>query len=244
MKIIGIDLAWKSENNTTGLAVGELSTTGLHISGVNNSLAGLDAILAEIALHADVGGIAIDAPLVIENHSGQRLCERQIGQTYGARKASCHTSNRSLYPDAASVRLANSLLAQGFEHLGNPTDQRWQIECYPHPAIIEMFGLPERLMYKKGKVGEKKRGQVELAKLVRSLEASSVLPLTINSALDIYLDEGTILSNVGVAMKRNEDALDAIVCVYIGALYASQQASSVFGDVDSGYIYVPTVNCC
>ena len=45
MKIIGIDLAWQSERNTTALAVGELHDGCLHITKIHDSLASLNDVM-------------------------------------------------------------------------------------------------------------------------------------------------------------------------------------------------------
>ena len=243
MKIIGIDLAWKSERNTTALAVGELRDGCLLITEIHDSLASLNDVTEVIENQSDVSGVAIDAPLIIEKDSGQRACERALSKEYGSRKSSCHASNKALYPNAPSTVLAKYLSKRGFTHIGHPTEERWQIECYPHPAIIELFGLPERLAYKKGKVGDKKKGQVQLSNYIRALKASEVLELTTSAEVEEYLVEESILSKSGKAMKKNEDALDSIICAYIGALYASEKPSNVFGTVEVGYIYVPTQKC-
>jgi predicted RNase H-like nuclease len=58
------------------------------------------------------------------------------------------------------VTLSRQLVRQGFQHLGR---KKWQIECYPHPAMIEMFRLDRRLAYKKGQVAERRAGQKRLA---------------------------------------------------------------------------------
>jgi predicted RNase H-like nuclease len=44
----------------------------------------------------------------------------------------------------------------------------------------------------------------------------------------------------GQALKTNEDALDAIVCLYIAGLYAINHRGKTFGDLDLGYIWVPS----
>jgi predicted RNase H-like nuclease len=113
------------------------------------------------------------------------------------------------------------------------------IEVYPHPALIEMFELPERLLYKKGRVDQKRTGQVNLAQLLRALSQSSTMALALSAENQYLLDEATILANRGSALKQHEDALDSIVCAYIGALYTLQPSSKVFGDAKDGYIYVP-----
>jgi predicted RNase H-like nuclease len=120
-------------------------------------------------------GIAIDAPLIINNKSGQRECERLVSKEYGSRGASCHTSNLILYPNSESVELSKFLIERGYEHLQNIDRSKFQIECYPHPAIIEIFGLPKRLAYKKGKVLGKKQGQIKLAMFIKALENSKIV---------------------------------------------------------------------
>ncbi len=47
----------------------------------------------------------------------------------------------------------------------------------------------------------------------------------------------------GQALKSNEDALDAIICLYIAGLYAIGFQGQVFGDKSSGYIWVPGDVC-
>jgi len=243
MKIIGIDLAWQSENNTTALAIGILSGREFHISKIHNSLDSLNAIKDAIDNEDKVQGLSIDAPLIIKNDTGQRKCEHELSQVYGSRYASCHASNTTLYPNSASTTLSNYLLNSKFKHLGNPEEDQWQIECYPHPALIEIFALSERLPYKKGSVIDRKNGQIRLANLLKSLSNSNFLTLTLDDSCNFYLDETHILSQAGKSLKQNEDALDSIICAYIGALYGSRTPHHTFGNIESGYIYVPKQRC-
>jgi predicted RNase H-like nuclease len=243
MKVVGIDLAWQSAKNTSAAAIGRLEGDVLAIEALREDLDSVEAIIEFATRHDDIVGIAIDAPLIINNAVGQRSCERQLSRAYGARKASCHTSNLGLYPDPPSVELANALAKLGFVHLGRPGQSHWQIECYPHPAIIEIFGLQERHQYKKGSAAQKREGQIALAKLLQRLAKSPVLKLHIDERLSSYLSESEILSKRGRALKKNEDALDAIACAYIAGLYALGAPGAVFGDAQEGYIYVPQV-CC
>lgn len=200
----------------------------------------LKAIQERLDQNVELMGVAIDAPLIIPNLSGQRLCERQIGSVYGSRKASCHTSNLSLYPSASSVTLSEHLAKRGFGHLDKNC---WQIEVYPHPAIIEVFNLPERLLYKKGTVAVRKQGQVALARMLKRLSNSAVLPLIIPETFQVYLSDDYIFSLRGKALKANEDLLDAIVCLYIAGLYVLDPKSQVFGNIHDGYVYVPQGSC-
>lgn len=239
--LAGVDLAWLSNRKPSAIAIGRLQQGRLQVQTVAPALLGVPAITAFLAAQPDLQGIALDAPLIIPNAQGQRPCEHALGQDYASRKAGCHPANLGLYPDALSVQLSQHLLQQGFGHLHG---QKWQFECYPHPSLIECFGLPERLLYKKGSVVAKKAGQIRLAGLLCQLENSPRLPLLIGPEWAYLLDPGYINALRGQALKSNEDALDALVCLYIAGLYAQGGPGTLYGNVAQGYIWVPTGLCC
>lgn len=239
MVLAGVDLAWHSEKNPSAIAFGVLSKDVLILSAVDPTVYGIAKVFDKLNGFNKLQGISIDAPLIINNETGQRRCEKEIGQVYGSRGASCHTSNTKLYPNAMSVNLSKRLLEKGFNHLSG---ERWQMECYPHPSIIEIFGLSERLKYKRGPVLERKSGQKTLAALLRSLSNSRVLKLRIPNNLKMF-DDDHIEFLRGQALKSNEDALDSVLCLYIAGLYAVSFSGRVFGDTKSGYIWVPNGVC-
>lgn len=242
MQLAGIDLAWHSSKNPTALAVGSLRDRVLTLESIAGDLFGVDAIATYLSELPDLSGIAIDAPLIIRNTTGQRACETLIGKEYGSRHAACHTSNLTLFPNADGVMLSQLLVSSGFQNVGEVAG-KWQIECYPHPALIEIFNLAVRLPYKKGRVSDKKRGQCQLAEMLLGLSQSSVLRLMIPDVLSQSLRHSHIESLGGVALKRNEDMLDAIVCFYVAGLYAIGIRDQFFGDAEEGYVYVPRVRC-
>jgi predicted RNase H-like nuclease len=236
MILAGIDLAWACTKNPTAIANGTYDGGILQVTDVHASVLAVDGILERLLDINGLTGVAIDASLIIPNVTGQRACERELSAHYGKMGASCHASNLTLYPDAASVALSRKLGEHDFKHLGKET---WQIECYPHPAIIEIFGLPERLKYKKGRVAEKKAGQKQLASLISGLSTSPILPLRLGSDVREIIDPAHIDALRGKALKANEDMLDAIVCLYVAGLYAIGARHRVFGDTTEGYIWVP-----
>ncbi|OAN11627.1 hypothetical protein A3K86_22185 [Photobacterium jeanii] len=245
MRLLGIDLAWQGETNPSALALGrvELSaknTPVLVLEQVMPAIIGMPKMKAYIGSLTELQGIAIDAPLIINNKAGMRDCEKALARDYSARKVACHAANQTLYPNAFSVELAEGLVQLGFDHLGS---SKWQFECYPHPSIIECFALSERLLYKKGTVTDKKRGQVELASFIKQLAKSDILLFSISENYSHFLCSDHIAKLKGKAIKQNEDVLDALMCLYIAGLYAVNAEGKCYGDTAHGYIWVPQIRC-
>uniref|UniRef100_A0A486XV91 DUF429 domain-containing protein n=1 Tax=Rheinheimera sp. BAL341 TaxID=1708203 RepID=A0A486XV91_9GAMM len=230
---MGIDLAWHGVK-PSGVALGRLYDQTLYVDQLLSEVL-TNNQLCSIVRDYNALGVAIDAPLIINNQNGMRECERQIGQLYGAKGASCHTANLTLFPNATSVQLSELLQKHHYEHI---VGARWQIEVYPHPAIIELFNLDYRLAYKKGKVAERKAGQLLLASYLQSLGEQLPFTLRIDNDLPVALTEAAINDLRGEQLKQNEDKLDAIVCLVIAALHLLNQ-TQVIGDDVSGYIVVP-----
>jgi predicted RNase H-like nuclease len=236
VQLLGVDLAWHSDKNNTGLASGVLLNGVLRLQTIEVGLFPVEHLLQHLSSLTSLSGLAIDASLIMPNQQGQRRCEKALSSAYGSRGAACHASNTTLYPNADSVTLSRQLVRQGFQHLGR---KKWQIECYPHPAMIEMFRLDRRLAYKKGQVAERRVGQKRLAELIQRLVISPVLRLEINSDLQSYFDPQQIDQLKGRSLKSNEDALDAVICLYIAGLYAMSTPGEIYGDLNEGYIWVP-----
>jgi predicted RNase H-like nuclease len=240
---IGIDLAWRPEKNPSGVAVLKGDRRCARLLDVNASLLSVSTVLTYVEEHATASTfVAIDAPLVIRNEAGQRPCETLIGEFYGARHASCHSSNRSRHPHAAGANLAEQLIERKFRHapdLAHPENQRVMLEVYPHPALLELFRLPGIIRYKKGNVALRRSGQQELQQWLKKLP-NLTPPLESSPMLSEFLATDTN-SLRGTALKAHEDGLDAIVCAYIAYHYWfwGSCGTRLFGDVDSGYIIVP-----
>jgi predicted RNase H-like nuclease len=238
-RVAGIDLAWSTEKNGSGIAIGLLSDKQVILEELHCGVIGLNNVTDILDHTQKLQGVAVDAPLIIENKKGARPCEEALNEVYRARWAGCYPSNQSLFPDASSVKLSKWLESRRMPHLGAGNESGWQIECYPHPAIIELFGLKKRHKYKKGTLEEKQQGQIELAHYIQSLGSSSTLSLRIPDAFSAFLDSGHIQKLSGQGLKHNEDALDALICLYIAGLYAIGKEMVIFGDSEEGYIVVP-----
>jgi len=188
-----------------------------------------------------VGGIAVDAPTLIPNATGMRPADREAHQRFGRYHAGCYPANRGLACAPRLLAFGESLTARGFAHapaIAPRQPQRFQIEVFPHAAMVHLFELPRILKYKKGRIAERR---VELAKLRRYLV--EVLP-----ALDPPLDwtrsrplPPCCSEKIkGPQLKAIEDQFDSVICAYVAAhwWWWGTERTWVLGD-HSAYIVVP-----
>jgi predicted RNase H-like nuclease len=231
--LVGADLAWRLERNNSALSLIEAKHGVLHLRKVVPAIIGESDIFACIADWQPTG-IAIDAPLVVKNDQGMRACERALNQVYRAKYAGCHPTNLNLYPQQEISQLSKRLERHGYHHLAK---EYWQIECYPHPTLIEWFQLDQRLAYKRGSVAERRDGQLQLAMLLGRWVAKGKLVL--DESVEYLFEPSRIASLRGNSLKINEDALDAVICGLIAGCYYYQTPHRCFGTVEAGYIWVP-----
>ncbi len=239
---IGIDLAWRSDRNHTGGAVLRGDRGGAELTTLSDSIRSIAEVRRFVNDHTGASTvIAIDAPLIIENETGQRPCETAVGKKYGGREASCHTSNLRLYPSATSVALARELVAAGYVHapaLGGDF-ANVILEVYPHAGLVALFDLPKSLKYKKGRLAQKRAGLRALGQHLGRLR-HAVPILRANACLTNLLSRD-LDSLRGRDLKAHEDRLDALFCAYLAYYfwYWGVAQNEMFGDLETGYIANP-----
>ena len=212
---VGIDLAWST--GATGLAAVDddgrlLTSTSVQdddqIAGWLEQLPGPPRV------------VAVDAPLVVPNDTGQRLPERLIAQTFGPYGASAHSANRTLLGDQPrAMRLARRFGWTVDPHARPSDDQTVCIEVYPHPALIGLFRLPYRLAYKKGTIAARLPGSCTSPTCWSPSPSSTCPPIP----------AGTRSARPSLArpgeLTRYEDEIDAIVCAHLGLALAAPTRS-------------------
>ena len=104
----------------------------------------------------------VDAPLVVRNQTGQRLCETQVGQRYGRWRVSANTTNIHS-PRLAGVQFLRLAALVGWQYSDGssrpPSAGRFVSETYPYATLVgaaelgydterpvlDELGLPRRL---------------------------------------------------------------------------------------------------
>lgn len=228
---VGIDLAWGPKART-GLAVVD-DAGRLVMSGAVRTDDEIDEWLHTYA--ACVVVAAVDAPLIVPNATGQRRCETEISRAFWKYKIGAHSSNKGRVefdPPRAAVladRFGWSVDPAGHGALDAPVC----IEVYPHPAMVGLFGIPERIVYKSGPTRA-----AGFTQLIHHFGSISELRLHENP-------RWAELASVVAAPKpgeltRIEDELDAILCAHLAWLWHHKpEVLKVFGSVEDGYIVAP-----
>jgi predicted RNase H-like nuclease len=242
MKFLGIDLGWKSQ--PSGLCYLQWTDNQLQILDINRK----DAI-ADILTWIDTcvqpeedALIAVDAPTLIPNASGSRLPDKLSHKYFAKYHAGCYPANLNLPFAERTVKFGQELLSRGFLHAPTITPQkpgRYQIEVFPHPAIVNLFGLEKILKYKKGRLAERRQELIKLYNYIRE-----ILPTLEPSLAVLGVLGDSLLSPIpttGAALKETEDKLDSLICAYIAAYwwYWGTKRNLVLGDSSTGYIVVP-----
>ena len=237
MRYLGIDLAWSDTVAANATGVIALEQDGLVVAagwavGVAETVAWVNANAA-----ADTS-VFIDAPLVVLNPDGQRLCEKQVGERYGRWKVSANSTNR------ASRRLAGVAIREQLEASGWTYDDgsngpsargRMISECYPYTTLVgarELAYDVERPLYKRKprKYSASEWRPIRAAscdELVRRLaaldRASPPLDLQSHPATKKLLTEPSPLDDR--AYKHREDLIDACLAAWSAALWRTSGSS-------------------
>lgn len=236
MKFLGIDLGWSS--SPSGLCCLELQDGVLALRDLRRETE-IERILSwvdECVAGSDSGIVAVDAPTLIPNQTGMRLPDRLAHKYFGRYHAGCYPANLNRPFAARTVGFGLSLEARGFEQA--PTIEprkpgRYQIEVFPHPAMIHLFELDQILKYKKGTLAERRS---ELAKL-----RQYILEILPHLDPSLRLDSLPEIPTKGAELKALEDQLDSLICAYVAAhwwLWGCDR-NWVLGDRQAGYIVVP-----
>jgi predicted RNase H-like nuclease len=242
MRFLGVDLAWRSQ--PSGVCCLEYRESGLYLVALHR-LDHRDQVLGwvdALAPSPTPALVAVDAPTIVTNQQGMRPCDRLCHQYFGKYDAGAYPANLASPFIGNTLAFAEELLARGFSHGADLVPQRegrWQIEVFPHPATVHLFGLSKILKYKKGKLGDR---QGQLALLARLLLEQ--LPLANTEPLQsMYhdLQNGKISGKV---LKAYEDQLDSVLCAFVAYHWWrwGRAKNLVLGDQTTGFIVVPTAS--
>jgi predicted RNase H-like nuclease len=248
MQFLGIDLAWgegtaEKPANETGLALLDEHGTILDAGWAR----GVDEVAAWILEKAEPGAvIAIDAPLVIPNATGNRKAESEVGVGYGKWKVAANPSNQGMGWQAG-VTLLTRLTAEGFVYSDGlkpaKSDERTLLEVYPFTTLVGMWELgydDERPRYKrlvpKLPPAEAKAIRATafddlVQRMAALVVAETPIDLSSNPVTATLRDEASPV--LDGPYKHREDLLDAALCAWTAAIWSQHpERVQVLGATD------------
>ena len=241
MKFIGIDLGWRSQ--PSGLCCLEWIDGQLELLDLDRKDAIADILIwIDQSVQADEPAIiAVDAPTLIPNATGSRLPDKLSHKYFGKYHAGCYPANQNLPFAERTINFGLELESRGFAHAPTIEPQklsRYQIEVFPHPAIVNLFNLERILKYKKGRLNERRLELIKLQNYLLDILPSFSPPLRSLRLCGSFIPE---IPTTGAALKATEDKLDSLICAYVAAYwwYWGEQRNLVLGDRTTGYIVIP-----
>ncbi|HSV39977.1 MAG TPA: DUF429 domain-containing protein [Nocardioidaceae bacterium] len=243
MHFVGVDLAW-GDRKPTGLAVLDGEGHLLHVSAADTD----DEIVAALAPYVEGDClVAIDAPLIVTNATGNRPAEAALNKDFARFDAGAHPSNTGKPEFSEQPRGARIAGLLGLDMNPRSGRARRAIEVYPHPATVSLFRLGRTLKYKNKPGRDLEQLRAELTVLLGLLEglAAADPPLEVDAragsawyALRSAVEKAERKSELRVV----EDQVDAVICAYV-ALFATREPerTTTYGDFETGYIVTPTL---
>ncbi len=188
---------------------------------------------------ARVTVVSVDMPLSRIDITGRREADNAISRTFGARGCGTHSPSRHR-PGKVSRDFHQSLSRLGYRLAVNGPRADSLIEVYPAPALLCLLGCGYRVPYKVARtlrywpdLGRQERAERIIREFSGIHEGLSEVICGIRPFVPQLPYSGTLSS-----LKRYEDALDSLVCAWVGARYLEGRAEA-FGDDDAA-IWVPT----
>jgi predicted RNase H-like nuclease len=237
MHFVGLDLAWGDKNQTGVAAIGGDGRL-LHVGVAHDD----ESIATAVAPYVqDECLVAIDAPLIVNNPTGYRLCETALNQDFqrfeaGARPA---YTDKPEFKDPRAARIANSL---GLDMDPTSSGARRAIEVYPHPATVVLFNLQKTLKYKRGSFEDRQRDLLTLMTHVEALDKATPRLRVNHNVAWVELRKRVEAATRPSQLDRDEDPVDAVICAYVALYwYRRPEDVTIYGDFATGYIVTPTL---
>lgn len=191
----------------------------------------------------EVSIISVDMPLSNQPITHRREADNQVSQAFGAMGASTHSPTQNDLPEQSN-HFRDQLFRLGYPLAVDKEQTHCLIETYPHPVLIRLLLLEYRLEYKVNNslrywpdLSGPQNIPQRMARLIHNLRRIHIMLEAVFQGLPSFWDirpEGRTFTS----LKPYEDALDALVCAWVGVSYLENEIEP-FGDADA-VIWIPT----
>ncbi len=185
--------------------------------------------------------VVADLPLSLTPIRGRRSADDGVSKRFGGRGCAVHS------PSADRPGRISEIFREGFADLGfrlavrgkEANRGKWLVETYPHPALLRLLNSSYRVPYKVTKTtrywpGDSK--EVRIRKLLTEHERILNRLEQEIRAVDLPLPRADHVRALN-HLKRFEDAIDSLVCAWVGIRFLEREIES-FGD-EKAAIWIP-----
>ena len=190
--------------------------------------------------------VTVDMPVAIGEIKGRRTADNAVSHTFGARGCSTH-SPTTTRPGELGRELTERFARLGFRVTTTTATSGAVpalVEVYPHPALLALLHADYRVEYKISRATRYWRDEVKSPAEQRRLIVDQwrriydELAKTV-AAIDLPLPSSQSLkTGTKAELKRFEDALDALICGWVGVEYLRGRCSA-YGD-ETAAIWIPS----
>jgi predicted RNase H-like nuclease len=185
--------------------------------------------------------VTVDMPLATVPITGRRASDNAVSRAFNRRHCATHSPS-AVRPGPIAAAIRDGFARQGLRLATAMTPAGTMpalLEVFPHPALLALLGRPMRVPYKVAKLARYWPDLDRARRLRRLLREWRAILAALARRIDgvaIPLPRAASALSLA-ALKRYEDALDAVVCAWIGTMYAEGKVKA-YGD-DASAIWVP-----
>jgi len=196
---------------------------------------------ARLIAGINVSLVTVDMPVAAVPFVTRRMADNAVSSTFGGRGCSAHSPNERR-PGELGSKLMEELSGVGFP-LATASEAAGTlgrtIEVYPHPALLCLLQSSYRVPYKIAKSRRYWPTADLRERITRLLAQLNAMNCALREALGdtcVQLPPPDEIRRLA-QLKRYEDAIDALVCAWVGTQYVNQ-AATPYGD-STAAIWIP-----
>ncbi len=184
--------------------------------------------------------VSVDMPLATVPITNRREADDAVARAFGKQACSPHSPNKTR-PGIIADRFVKGFGQQGFSLAvkGAEVRDNQLIEVFPHPVLLKLLQADYRVPYKVAKTTRYWKDQplaVRLGKLAAVHETILVGLRSVIDGIGLIIPKPAEIKTLA-SLKPYEDALDALVCAWVGIEHLRGKTKP-YGD-KAGAIWIP-----
>lgn len=238
MRYLGLDIGWTPRDSSGGVVI-EPVEGGVRVVSAD-SLRAHEDTLRWIARNRGRAGciLAMNAPVIVENLSGARPCDRLLREHFDCYRIDEYANNTV---SASHPRtMAKGLIRMGFDVDPASGANERLVETHTQAAQILLFGVDRPVRMKGGPIGSRKEGVARIRELIVERLFTGSPKLLMSPPLDGLMTVHLPDLN-GTRLGELEELVEALLVAYVAAWLGENgvEGCAYLGDQLRGYILLP-----